>query len=150
DAVLYPNWSGVFGLFDVRHLDAMYPARYFPFLQAFGYGVGKSPEVADNNLTNRYSGEEAVLDPLSNKNLDTVVRLWRLSSVRYILGTVSHIIEPVAPDLEKIFDANVSIDKDYLKLVTVSVGGTTKRAMLQHPFPERPNVVSYMVNVSSA
>ncbi|HEY9715326.1 MAG TPA: hypothetical protein V6C72_17775, partial [Chroococcales cyanobacterium] len=29
DGVLFPNWSSVFSLFDVRNLDALYPDRYF-------------------------------------------------------------------------------------------------------------------------
>ena len=35
DRILYPNWSGAFGLSDVRDLDAMYYRRYMAFIRNF-------------------------------------------------------------------------------------------------------------------
>jgi hypothetical protein len=77
DAILYPEWSAAFGIPDVRALDALYPARYLPFVRAF-FPVGP-----DEELVNRFVGAVQT-------NFVTAMqhRFLALSSIRYIgVGT---------------------------------------------------------------
>ena len=81
--VLTPGWAGVFGLYDIRDLDALYIDRYFPFLRAFfpnENGLGM-------DLATVFRGwpDYQFAKPLER-------RLLQLSSVRYIANskTMSH------------------------------------------------------------
>ncbi|HYL77362.1 MAG TPA: YfhO family protein [Bryobacteraceae bacterium] len=76
NGVLTPNWPGVFGLSDIRDLDAMYDKRYLPFVRAFF-----PPQGPGKDLFDRFTG----------MNLDysfsspSARRMLQLSSVRYLI-----------------------------------------------------------------
>ncbi|HOV80010.1 MAG TPA: YfhO family protein, partial [Bacillota bacterium] len=79
--VLYPNWAGVFGLCDVRSLNAMTFNRYVYFVRNFlaQDGEGRIPYGA--GLTDRFTGSE---DEYSFSTLPEK-RFLQLSSVKYLL-----------------------------------------------------------------
>ncbi|MHB8414574.1 MAG: YfhO family protein [Acidiferrobacteraceae bacterium] len=75
DGLLYPQWSGVFNLADVRGENALYYKRYLPFVRAFLTDSG------GDNLTTRFIGSgDDITTPLSQ-------RFLALSSVRYVATT---------------------------------------------------------------
>lgn len=75
DGVLVPNWSSVFGIYDIRDLDAVYEKKYFPFLENFFplWQMG-TPELES---CFRGLGEYSFENPLQK-------RLLQLSSVKYL------------------------------------------------------------------
>ncbi len=79
DKVLYPVTAGVYGLDDIRNLDAMYPQRYAKFLGRF-----IEPEFGD-----RFTGQDTVYQ---NKFLD-------LMNVKYILSIYPLLDRWVSRDL---------------------------------------------------
>ncbi len=91
DAVLPPNWSSAFEIEDIRDQDAMYPGRFLSFMQAFAYGLPVPNLVlTDHNLSTRLDGEEPAIDPCRSGDPWRVNRLWQLTSVQYVLGTLPH------------------------------------------------------------
>jgi hypothetical protein len=77
DSLLYPQWSGAFGLEDVRDLDGLYPARYLSFVSLF---LGDGGPGGDN-LASRFIGAgDDMTTPMSQ-------RFLALSSVRYVAST---------------------------------------------------------------
>jgi hypothetical protein len=79
DKVLYPVTAGVYGLDDIRNLDALYPHRYPKFLGTF-----IEPEFGD-----RFTGQDTVYQ---NKFLD-------LMNVKYILSIYPLLDRWVSRDL---------------------------------------------------
>jgi hypothetical protein len=60
DGRLTPNTAGVFGLQDIGTIEALYPARYFDYVQAF-----LEPEAVDRFSTwPTFGVRDAVLDPM--------------------------------------------------------------------------------------
>jgi len=74
DSALYPQWAGAFGLEDVGGLDALFPARYLPFVSAFFPGNGGA---ALGRFTG--AGGDTILTPMGQ-------RFLALSSARYIVA----------------------------------------------------------------
>ena len=75
--ILAPSWATTFQLFDIRYVEALYPKRYFPFLQNFFPNLPHYfPELY---ACFRGFGE---FDFTNQRTL----RLWQLSSVRYLLA----------------------------------------------------------------
>lgn len=144
DSVLYPNWSSAFSLPDIRNQDAMYPGRYFPFLQAFAYG-SNVPELplGNHNLTTRFDGEEIVLDPLQKPdNFSRIAKLWQLTSSKFIVGVMPRIVRSETAEMRAIVANNKQLDKDHFKLLPVNVGGETKFSIFTHSFTDHANVVN--------
>ncbi len=54
DALLYPDWAAAFGIGDVRSVDALFTARYLPFVRAF---LKKSDPTF---LADRFTGDDAI------------------------------------------------------------------------------------------
>jgi hypothetical protein len=77
DGFLLPEWSGVFELANVTHLDAVYYRRYLPWVQAF-LATGTP---ADNAFADRFTG---VLD--NDFATERARRLLQLASVRYVVA----------------------------------------------------------------
>ncbi len=101
DSVLVPRWAAAFGLYDIRDVSAIYPRRYLPFIRAFVYGNEKiSPAcgiwmpinyVYPRNLTEEFWGSEPEADPLVNlKHAQMIVRLWQLTSTRFVVRDLMH------------------------------------------------------------
>ena len=98
DGVLYPDWASAFRLHDIRDVDAMYPARYFPFLRMFAYGSPRSESLGETNLTTRFTGLEPALDTSAARGWQ-IRRLWQLTSTGYILSADSHALSSFAKRL---------------------------------------------------
>jgi len=79
NSVLYPNWASVFGMFDIRSLDALYYSKYLLFVRDF---LIPSPAGWDD-LSDRFTGASAAYTYDFNTSLER--RLLQLSSVRYLL-----------------------------------------------------------------
>ena len=79
DAVLYPDWSSAFGLFDIRHLDAMYCPRYLPFVRSF-FRLASPQPSGGGELLDRFTGNSvfSFSDYLQ-------LRLLELSSTKYLV-----------------------------------------------------------------
>jgi hypothetical protein len=75
--MLFPNWAGAYGLFDVRGLDGVYYDRYLPFVRAFF--PAKRPPSGD--LYTRFNGDIG-FDPASKAEQ----RFFSLSSVKFIIA----------------------------------------------------------------
>jgi hypothetical protein len=73
DGILYPDWSSAFGIADVRGIDAVYPERYLPFIEAF---FGSLPGVTHLDRVTGFDGLDFT-GPLQR-------RFLQLSSVRYV------------------------------------------------------------------
>jgi hypothetical protein len=85
DGVLHPNWATVFGLPDIRNLDALYYKKYFPFLRTFLPVPRHSmqdtvSERGGGELKDRFTG---VGDYAFVSRVEK--RLLQLSSVRFII-----------------------------------------------------------------
>lgn len=75
DGLLYPQWSGAFGLADVRGENALYYKRYLPFVRAF------LPDSGGDGAATRFVGMgDDVTIPAGQ-------RFLALSSVRYVATT---------------------------------------------------------------
>lgn len=82
DALLYPNWAGVFDLDDVRALDGMYYRRYIRFIRNFLLMPGCENRHS-GDLADRFTGDDP-LNPYEFKS-DRERRFLELSSVRYLV-----------------------------------------------------------------
>jgi len=94
---LYPNWSGVFGLSDVRGLDGLFYRKYLPFVRAF------FPPVAPMVLMDRFAGDEGlpVDQPMG-------LRWLALSSIEYVVTGDARFDKQPA-QFEKVYDADAKI-----------------------------------------
>ncbi len=87
--MLYPNWAGVFGLYDVRSLDAMYYSAYRSFIRSFFLGENDKSSIngdlskINSDLSDRFTGT-------GDKRYDFITvngkRFLQLSSVKYLLS----------------------------------------------------------------
>lgn len=152
DSVLYPNWSAAFGIEDIRNQDAMYVDRYFPFLQAFAYGdnVPKLP-LANHNLTTRFDGEEAVLDPLQQpENLPRILKLLRVTSTKLVASVMQRTVETATDEMKLAMrNAGPNVDSEHLRLMPVQVGEETKIAIFAHPEKLRATTFSLPATLSN-
>lgn len=110
--VLYPNWSGVFGLYDIRQLNAMNVKKYMSFISSF-----LTEESGDKKfgatLPDRFTGGEKdyYFETLAER------RLLQLSSVKYVLSISSYDSQsknqdepgPTPGFLRKVYDDEVKI-----------------------------------------
>lgn len=86
DALLIPNWSAAFSIYDVRSLNALYDSRYLPFVRAFlSTGPGDRGDLGD-----RFIGTASIdfSQPLA-------LRFLALSSVRYVAAQSPLHLRPV-------------------------------------------------------
>jgi membrane protein YfhO len=79
---LYPNWAGVFGLADVRSVDALYYRPYINFVRSFLLKP-ESERQYHGELEDRFTGSDG-----SFYTFDTELemRFLALSSVKYLIG----------------------------------------------------------------
>lgn len=84
DDLLFPNWAGVFGLADVRNLDAMYYKRYLNFIRNFLLKPGDEGRLS-GDLADRFTGGQ----PGYAYGFETATeqRYLALSSVRYLISS---------------------------------------------------------------
>jgi membrane protein YfhO len=129
DGILYPDWSGVFKLMDVRDLDGMYYRRYIKFVRNFFLRSGDETRIS-GELADRFTG---VGDGYS---YDFVTGLERrfltLSSVRYVLS-----IREIGVDtsvVNKVIDQHRAENLWGFGLENFLIaGGETASGVFQHP-----------------
>jgi len=102
ESILFPEWAGVFGLFDIRAVDAMYPDKYFPFVRAF---VPPDPndKALFGDLLSYFAGEA----PGYSFTSPAARRLLQLSSVRYLITRTP--LEASEPLFNLVYDKDVRI-----------------------------------------
>lgn len=123
--VLYPNWSGVFGLHDVRNLNAMSFAKYFDFVRNFFVEEGDDKKPYGAPLTDRFTGSEK--DYLFNTLPER--RFLQLSSVKYLLSVSPYDLPPQDQGAsEQTSDLFKKVYDDEIKIYEVS--DTLPRASL--------------------
>ena len=83
DGILFPNWSGVFGLTDARDLDAMYFHRYIAFIRNLLLRPGDEARIHDE-LADRFTGLGNGYTYNFASELEQ--RFLTLSSIRYVLS----------------------------------------------------------------
>lgn len=127
--LLYPNWAGNFGLYDVRSLDAMYVEDYMHFLDAF-LVVG-TPPIADD-LYDRFTGSRTL--PLGTSR----GRKWlTLSSIAFV-ASPGPITVPENPDgfltaLWAQVEPTVPAPfRPAIKLETASIDGVAENVLFEH------------------
>ena len=128
--VLMPGWPAVFGLSDIRNVDALYYRKYFPFLNNFL----RSTEHAPTELVTTFDGQ-GVFDfqsPLEK-------RLLQLSSVKYLL-TPDPFVTPNSR-IEEILRQNqghLTPGKESLVgRVAFKLDGVSREGLGEHPPYER-------------
>ena len=84
ESFLYPNWSSVFGLADVRSLDALHYDRYRLFIRAFLLPPGDVRTHGD--LADRFTGEEFPYDFTT----EIEKRFLALSSIKYVISDTDY------------------------------------------------------------
>jgi len=141
--MLMPSWAAVFGLADIRNVDALYYRKYFPFLNTFLH----STEHAPTELVTTFYGNGAFdfQSPLQK-------RLLELSSVKYLLTP-----DPfVAPNsrIEEILRQNrghLTPGKESLVgRVAFKLDGVSREGLGEHPPYERlPYTLVVPANQSS-
>jgi hypothetical protein len=82
---LYPNWSSVFALPDVRNLDALLYGRYRLFIRSFLLAPGDIRIHGD--LADRFTGGEFPFDFAT----ETEKRFLALSSVKYLISDTDYV-----------------------------------------------------------
>jgi hypothetical protein len=124
--VLFPNWAGVFGLADVRSLDAMYYRRYLIFVRSFLLKP-EDEKRREGDLIDRFTGHEF----LYAFDTDKEKRFLTLSSVKYVISTTEYNKSEVLNEIlrqhqaEKIWGFNAEV---------FPVGsGRLSAGFLQHP-----------------
>jgi membrane protein YfhO len=128
DFILFPNWAGVFQLFDIRDLDAIFYWKYLRLVRRFlGDEVPHGPR---GDGVNRFTGHlEHTFDTPLKK------RLLQLSSVRYLLS-----IRPFAADspvIQDVMDQNkgrlAAGRENLIETRQFTIGGASKRVLYEHP-----------------
>jgi hypothetical protein len=108
DGILYPNWSGAFGLADVRDLDAMYYRRYLAFVRNFLLRSDDQDRIYDE-LADRFTGSGNGYA----YTLDTALeqRFLSLSSIKYVLSGTEMFSSTNATKaaLKKVYDKEIVI-----------------------------------------
>jgi hypothetical protein len=133
ESFLHPNWAGVFGILDIRNLDALYPNKYLPFLRNFFPGITAS---ADEDLYDRFTGVGPYYSFASLK----ARRLLQLSSVRYLITKTPFTENSLIPQfLEMSGSTDVSTEAP-LAGSEWTISGATKQVLVQH-FPSSPQSV---------
>lgn len=150
DRILYPNWSGAFGLQDVRFLDAMLYDRYQRFVRSFIINESGDAQIIGSNRRgetfDRFTGDEDT-EVRYNFNILSKKRFLQLSSVKYMLSAslfgediVAEILSQYKGETSN-YNSRGSIEK---RIFTIN--NKSKVVFVQHP---PSNQVSYKVKISS-
>jgi hypothetical protein len=87
EGTLHPNWAGVFGLADVRSLDAIEYQRYFDFIRNFLLKPGDEARLHDE-LADRFTGADRNYS--YDFTSDQEKRFLTLSSVKYLISRTAY------------------------------------------------------------
>ncbi len=123
---LTPNWAAAFQLLDVRCLDALYVARYFPFLENFFPDwQSHSPELSQ---CFKGFGNFDFTNPFTQ-------RLLQLSSVKYLLA--NRFFVPPDNTIQKILLQNrghlAPGHESQISSQSFNLGGTVRGTLGEHP-----------------
>lgn len=127
--LLYPNWSSVFGLADVRSLDAMHYRRYREFVRNFLLPAG-AEDRHNGDLADRFTGGDFPY----NFDSDLEKRFLALSSVKYLIsdseyGWSSTLLDGI---IEQHKDKNIfGFAADTFRFGDQKI--KTSRGLFQHP-----------------
>ena len=123
DYLLFPEWSSVYGISDVRDLNALYDFRYLAFLRAF------LTPGADGELHDRFTGREPIDFELPRER-----RFLTLSSIDYV-GTQRPL--PAGNSLlERAALSHLAATLPKLQRKTYVIGGAKRDAVLM-PAPQQ-------------
>lgn len=120
DYLLYPNTSSVFGLYDIRDLDAVFVTHYFRYIQEF-----INPSVVD-----RYTG---MPENSEKENLPTMFRdnpFFNLLNVRYIATKNQAITDTSSSLARQLVDGVISAN---VGLRTLTSNDETRPVVFEHP-----------------
>jgi hypothetical protein len=129
ESFLHPNWAGVFGIFDIRDQDAIYPQKYLPFLRNFFPAI---TPTAWEDLSTRFTGAGPYYSFASLR----ARRLLQLSSVRYLITKTPFAENSLIPQF---LETPGSTDSTEAPLAGSewTINGATKQVLVQH-FPSSP------------
>jgi hypothetical protein len=134
ESFLHPNWAGVFGMFDIRNEDALYPEKYLPFIRNFLPAI--TPADPTGDLNDRFTGGGPYYSFASLK----AKRLLQLSSVRYLITNTPFKENSLIPQfLEMSGSTDVSAEAP-LAGSEWTMNRATKQVLVQH-FPSPPQPV---------
>jgi hypothetical protein len=138
--ILFPNWSGAYGFADPRSINALYPANYIPFVDAF---ITRDPATSDDQFDRFVATRPIFL------RAPLVDRWLELSSVGYLVQNDGNGIADSPPGgvLDALWhDAEGQVaepDRSAVHPATVLIDGVTENALFEHP----PHAVHYQVVV---
>jgi len=110
DDLLTPEWNAAFGLADVRALDAFYPARYIPFLNAV-----LPPSTEPRELLDRLTNFD-VYDLSGN----VAKKFLNLSAIRFIVSNHAYGLQ------QSVVDAYPFSRPSFLRVGMFTVGGVAR------------------------
>jgi len=139
EGLLLPNWAGVFGLDDVRCLDAMYYRRYIHFIRNFLSISGHNSGMGD--LADRFTGSDSRFS--YDFDNETEKRFLALSSIRYLIA-MSDYGNPNHSKIKDIFSQHKDEGLWNFGLDNARIEGESIRMLLQHPPSHR---VTYRVTI---
>jgi hypothetical protein len=126
DALLQPEWGTAFEVADVRGLDALYPARYLAFVEAF-----YPPEIRDRLRTRFDGGPLQFAAPLER-------RFLTLSSVRYV-GTYVSALDDKRPSLlAAALAGHPELQSPYLRPGLFGIAGASRYGVFMAPTHSLP------------
>jgi hypothetical protein len=128
---LFPNWSGVFAINDLRAQDAIYIRRWLPFVRNFLTGDPlKFPDLSEELATFFVGSEYTIPVPSNVRDGDLFHRLLALSSIKYLVGDAGE----AAPsrEMEEILRQNSALASEKLRIKTFTTANKQKFAVLFH------------------
>ena len=128
DNILYPNWSSVFGLYDVRYLYAVNWNKMFFFIRSF---LGPENYGPNGELNDRFTGGAAPYTFASWKEQ----RFLQLSSIRYLIS-LHGFPSQLSPEITAVLAQNkerVTREKLYVSRTAFNIAGQTKDVLFEHP-----------------
>jgi hypothetical protein len=131
--LLYPNWAAVFGLADVRNLDAMFYKRYMSFIRNFLLKPGDEGRPS-GDLADRFTGAQDGYAYAFDTTIEK--RYLALSSVRYLISSSEYnapikVLDEIVAQHKSENIWGMGVDS------FVGSGGKPVVGLMQHP-PSKP------------
>ncbi len=128
EGVLFPNWAGTFGLYDVRSLTAMMYRPYREFIRNFLLAPGDEARVHED-LADRFTGYDKMYDYSFKTPLEK--RFLELSSIKYLLSISSY--GSRGDVSEAILAGQDRADESGFTKKTIKVNGGFETVLCQYP-----------------
>jgi len=136
EGYLYPNWAGVFGIFDIRSVDAMYNGKYMPFVRNF-FAKSETAGVWELHLLFTGGTPDA---PSYSFTSPIARRLLQLSSVRYFITKTPLHADGLAAGFLESDKHTVPTAEVPLGEASWNINGVTKSVLFQHA-PSSPKAL---------